>query len=36
MSKKQVIDMWVMRLVTTAIYLNLTETHVLEEYRMKW
>jgi integrase/recombinase XerD len=24
------------RLTTTAIYLNLTDTHIVEEYRQKW
>ncbi len=24
------------RLTTTAIYLNLTDTHVVEEYEQKW
>jgi integrase/recombinase XerD len=24
------------RLATTAIYLNLTESHVIEEYQNKW
>jgi integrase/recombinase XerD len=24
------------RLTTTAIYLNLTDTHVIEEYEQKW
>ena len=24
------------RLATTAIYLNLTESHVMEEYQQKW
>jgi site-specific recombinase XerC len=24
------------RLATTAIYLNLTDTHVVEEYSQKW
>ncbi len=24
------------RLTTTAIYLNLTDTHIIEEYEQKW